>query len=135
MSAKEMTHTKVTFKVDVTLPVGERLGLVVHGEFGFLHQVLLASTGRMHFTNPLHLTSKETCQYSYCLLADGQSTVSAKLMFGPLWLWGAVGRVTWAVVEADFQERRGPTHALLYHLTGVLAPPTWCSFRPFWLAV
>ena len=96
-----MIHTKVTFKVDVTLPVGERLGLVVHGEFGFLHQVLLISTGRMHFTNPLHLTSKETCQYSYCLLADGQSTVSACPYFPILWLWGDLAKGCGAWVEGE----------------------------------
>ncbi len=67
--------TKVTFKVECQLPPGERLGLIIHGEFGRLLEVVLSSSGRMHFTHPIPLTTLDRVEYSYAVLSDTQSMV------------------------------------------------------------
>ena len=67
--------TKVTFKVESQLPAGERLGLIIHGEFGRLLEVVLSSSGRMHFTHPIPLTTLDRVEYSYVILSDTQSVV------------------------------------------------------------
>ena len=69
--------TKVTFKVEYSqLAPGERLGLIIWGEFGRLQEIVLATAGRMHFTHPVPLASLDRVEYSYVLLSDSRSPVS-----------------------------------------------------------
>jgi hypothetical protein len=70
--------TKVTFKVECALAPGERLGLIIHGEFGRLLEVVLASSGRMHFTHPIPLATLDRVEYSYAILSDTQSMVRGR---------------------------------------------------------
>ncbi len=69
--------TKVTFKVDsgVQLGIGERLGLILWGEFGRLQEVVLTATGKLHFTSPIALTTLDRVEYSYVVLSDSHAAV------------------------------------------------------------
>jgi hypothetical protein len=70
--------TKVTFKVEYSqLSPGERLGLIIWGEFGRLQEIVLSTAGRMHFTHPVPLASLDRVEYSYVLLSDSRSPVSS----------------------------------------------------------
>jgi hypothetical protein len=81
--------TKVTFKVDYSqLSPGERLGLIIWGEFGRLQEIVLSSSGRMHFTHPIPLASLDRVEYSYVLLSDSRSPVSSSRARAAPMPWG-----------------------------------------------
>ena len=74
--------TKVTFRVecDQVLSAGERVGLIIHGEYGRLQEVLLSKTTnnpRLHFTFPVQLTTHDRIEYSYVVLSDAHATVGS----------------------------------------------------------
>ncbi len=67
--------TRVTFRVEAQLSLGERLGLIIHGEYGRLLEVVMSSSGRVWFTHPIALTTLDRVEYSYTILSETQSMV------------------------------------------------------------